>query len=135
MLMRHAIDIGWRDDDPTRDTRAVRIKSDGFHSWTEEEIRQFEAHHPIGSKARLALALLLYTGQRRSDVVLMGRQHIHDGKIHVTQVKTGRPLKIKMHSELQTIIAKTVSGQMTSGDRNRPPLHVGPLWRLVPQAV
>jgi integrase len=112
-LMRHAVDIGLRADDPTRDVRAIRVKSDGYHSWTEGEIKQFEAHHPIGSRARLALALLLYTGQRRSDVVRMGRQHIRDGKISVQQVKTGRPLKVPVHSELQRIIAETVVGQMT----------------------
>ena len=38
---------------------------DGFHAWTVEEVAQFEAQHPVGSKARLALALLLYTGVRR----------------------------------------------------------------------
>ena len=63
-------------DDPTRDIKQRSIKGDGFHTWTDDEIAQFEAHHPIGTKPRLALALLLYTAQRRSDVVRMGRQHI-----------------------------------------------------------
>jgi integrase len=112
-LMRHAIDIGLRADDATRDVRAIRVKSDGFHSWTEDEIAQFEAHHPIGSRARLAFALLLYTGQRRSDVVRMGRQHIREGMLHVRQLKTGTELAIEMHSDLLHIIAETVVGQMT----------------------
>jgi hypothetical protein len=73
-LMRHAIEIGLRTDDPTRDVRAIRLKSDGYHSWLDDEIAQFENRHPIGSRARLALALLLYTGQRRSDVIRMGAQ-------------------------------------------------------------
>ena len=75
-MMQHAVEIGMRDDDPTRDVKAIKRKSDGYHSWTDAEIAQFEARHPIGTKPRLALALLLYTGQRRSDVVTMGRQHI-----------------------------------------------------------
>ncbi|WP_343070138.1 site-specific integrase [Aminobacter carboxidus] len=49
---------------------------DGFHSWSIEEVRQYEAKHPIGTKARLALALLLFTMQRRSDVILFGKQHV-----------------------------------------------------------
>jgi site-specific recombinase XerD len=73
-MMKHAVGVGLRADDPTRDVRAIRVKSDGFLSWTDEEISQLEAWRPIGSRARLALALLLYTGQRRSDVVRMGRQ-------------------------------------------------------------
>jgi hypothetical protein len=50
--------------DPTQGIKLPRIKSDGIHTWTEAEITLFETHHPIGSKARLAFALLLYTGQR-----------------------------------------------------------------------
>ena len=60
-----------------------RVKTEGYHRWTESEIEQFEAQHMIGSRARLAFALLLYTGQRRSDVVRMGRQHIRDGALQV----------------------------------------------------
>src|SRR5215831_17229272 len=39
-LMKHAVEIGLRADDPTRDVRAIRVKSDGFHSWNEDEIAQ-----------------------------------------------------------------------------------------------
>ena len=78
-LMTHAIDIGIRGDDPTRDVKAIRIKSGGHHSWTDLEIAQFERCHAIGSRARLALALLLYTGQRRGDVIRMGAQQVRGG--------------------------------------------------------
>jgi integrase len=104
VLMKHAVDTGLRQDNPARDVSRVRSKSDGFHSWTEEEIEQFEATHPIGSRARLAFALLLYTGQRRSDVVKMGRQHIRDGWLHVKQAKTGKTLEIPVTPQLQQII-------------------------------
>src|SRR5215468_9382972 len=50
--------------DLTAGVKLRSIKSDGFHTWTEDEITQFEAYHPIGTKPRLALALLLYTAQR-----------------------------------------------------------------------
>jgi hypothetical protein len=75
-MMQHAVDIGVRADDPTRDVKAIRSKSDGFHSWDEADIAQFEQHYPVGTKPRLAEALLLFTGQRRGDVVGMGRQHV-----------------------------------------------------------
>jgi integrase len=93
--------------------RAVRIKSDGFHSWTDSEITQFEGWHPIGSRARLAFALLLYTGQRRSDVVRMGRQHIRDGALQVRQLKTGAELSIPVHPTLAAIIAETPTDHLT----------------------
>jgi integrase len=47
-----------------------------FHAWSEGEIAQFHARHPNGTRAGLALALLVYTAQRRSDVVRMGWQHV-----------------------------------------------------------
>jgi integrase len=114
-MMQHAVEIGLRADDPTRDVRAIRVKSDGFHSWTDAEIAQFEKHHPVGSRPRLALALLLFTGQRRSDVVSMGRQHIRDAVIdgkatqllHVKQQKTGTELDIPVLPPLAAIIAET----------------------------
>jgi integrase len=75
----------------------------GFRPWTEADIAQFVKHWPEGSRARLALALLLYTGQRRSDVVTMGRQHVRDGLLHVTQKKGGGKvmLALPLHPELK----------------------------------
>jgi integrase len=106
-LMRHAVEIGMRGDDPTRDVRKIpSAKGDGYHSWTEAEIARFEGHHPVASRARLAFALLLYTGQRRSDVVRMGRQHINDGAICVRQQKTGREVWVPVHEALAPIIAE-----------------------------
>jgi integrase len=113
-MMTHAVETGLRADDPTRDVKAIRVKSDGFHSWTDAEIAQFEAHHVVGSRPRLALALLLYTGQRRSDVVTMGKQHIdRNHAIHVRQIKTGAVLAIPVHSTLKAIMDATPSDHLT----------------------
>jgi len=60
---------------------------DGFHTWSEPEITCFEACHPIGTKARLAMALLLYTGVRRGDVVRLGPQLERDGCLVFTEEK------------------------------------------------
>jgi integrase len=112
-LMQHAVALGLLADDPTRDVRKIpTAKGEGYHSWTESEIAQFEQRHPVGSRARLAFALLLYTGQRRSDVVRMGHQHIKDGGICVRQQKTGREVWIPVHDALVPIIADA-SGNLT----------------------
>jgi integrase len=94
ILMRFATQEGWRKDDPTHGVRRIKTPTEGWHSWTEQEIALFEAYYPIGSRPRLALALLLYTGQRRGDVLRMGRQHLRDGYIDVRQQKTGERLRI-----------------------------------------
>ena len=75
---------------------------------------QFEKRHPIGTRPRLAFGLLLYTGQRRSDVVRMGRQHIDkNGAIRMRQLKTGAELAIPVHAELDAIIAETPGDHLT----------------------
>jgi integrase len=93
--------------------KAIRIKSTGHHSWTDAEIAQFERCHPVGSRARLALALLLYTGQRRSDVIRMGPQHVREGVLHVKQDKTGIELALPLHPDLAAVIAATPSRHLT----------------------
>src|SRR6516225_10133216 len=112
-LCQFAVKRRYLRTDPTANIKQRAIKGDGFHTVTEEEIAQFEAHYPIGSKARLALALLLYTGQRRSDVVRMGRQHIRDGVLTVKQQKTGITLAIPVHPHLQTVLDATPSEHLT----------------------
>ena len=95
---------------------------DGFHAWTLEEVEQFEKTHALGTKARLAFALLLFTGQRRGDVVVMGRQHVKDGWIKVRQEKTGKKIEIPILVELQRIIDATPTGDLTYlvTDYNKP---------------
>jgi integrase len=112
-LMQHAVETGLRAEDPTRDVKAIRIKTDGHHSWTDDEITKFESAHPVGTRARLAFALLLYTGQRRSDVIRMGRQHIRNGIIEVKQAKTGVELMIPIHRDLQAILNQTPADNLT----------------------
>ncbi|WP_369413586.1 tyrosine-type recombinase/integrase [Caldovatus aquaticus] len=68
---------------------------------------------PSGTRQRLALALLLYTGQRRSDVVRTGRQHLRGEALEVRQVKTGRRLTIPIHPALAAELAHMPAGQMT----------------------
>jgi integrase len=113
-LCQFAVKRRYLKADPTANIKQRSIKGDGFHTWTDDEIAQFEAHHPIGTKPRLALALLLYTAQRRSDVVRMGRQHIRNGCLHVKQQKTGAELPpIPILPRLQAVLDATPSEHLT----------------------
>lgn len=96
---------------PARDVKYLKSDGDGHHSWSIEEVEHFEKAHPIGTMARLALALLLYTGQRRSDIVRMGPGNVKNGWLTFTQFK-GRKRKpitlaIPVIPELRNIIDKT----------------------------
>jgi hypothetical protein len=63
--------------------RIKKFAKGEFHTWTEEEFAQYERKWPVGTTERLAYALLLYTGQRRSDVVVMSWNDVKDGTICV----------------------------------------------------
>ena len=102
---------------PARDLEKVSAPSDGYHSWTIEEVEQYEARHPIGSKARLALALIMYTGVRRSDVVRLGKQHVRNGWFHFKQHKNRNrhpiTIEIPILPELQAVVEASPIGDLT----------------------
>jgi integrase len=107
-LVHYAIAIKWLHHDPTLGATSYRSKE--FHTWTEKELAQFEARWPEGSRQRLAFALLLYTGQRGSDVYRMSYAHIDGDTIEVAQQKTGQEnsdekLIIPMHRNLRHELA------------------------------
>jgi len=113
-LMAFAIKNGDREDDPTRDIKRPKLSKSGWHNWTEEEIARFEARHPVGTKARLAFDLALYTGQRAADLIHMGRQHVRGNRISVVQQKTGTPLWIPLARRLlASIEAMPPSDELT----------------------
>jgi integrase len=112
-LMSFAVEGGKRSDNPTLGVKRPKIKTLGFRTWTEEDIGAFEAKYSVGTQPRLAMALMLYTGQRRSDIVHMSRQHVRNGAIEVRQRKTGTMLKIPIHPELQAITDATPKTQLT----------------------
>jgi integrase len=113
VLMAFAREIGMRTDDPTFGVKRPKIKTTGWRTWTEDDIAAYEGRHAIGTQARLAMALMLFTGQRRGDIVHMGRQHVRNGAIEVRQRKTGTVLTIPIHAELQTIIDAVPSNHLT----------------------
>jgi integrase len=111
---------------PTSDVEKLKVSGDGHHAWTEQEREQFKRHHPLGTKARLAFAILFHTGQRRSDVVLLGRQHVYSGRLSFTQTKNRRrkpiAVDIPITTELQQAIDATTIGDFTflTNERGKP---------------
>lgn len=107
-LFDFAVKIGMRSDNPVRQTDRIRLStsstSSGFHTWTEAEITQYRNRHPLGGKSRLAMELMLWTGQRRGDAIRMGPKDIVDERIRVTQSKTGKQLWLPLSPQLREAI-------------------------------
>ncbi len=101
-LLRYAMALGWTDRDPTAGVKAYRSKE--IHTWNEEEIAAFEKRWPEGSRERLAFALLLYTGQRGSDVHRMLWSDYVGDTIRVAQQKTKTKLTIPIHETLERLL-------------------------------
>lgn len=113
ILMRHALESGMRPDDPTLGIRKLRTGSSGYRTWTEAEIEQYYEKHATGSRARLALDMMLFNGQRRADVVRMGRQHVRDGVLTLRQSKTGTEVEIPLHPILVASLEALPNKNMT----------------------
>jgi len=117
-LYKFAVRYDLHDRNPATEIEYLSPKNpDGFHTWTLAEIEKFEQKHPVGSMARLALALALYTGQRRSDLVQFGKQHVCDGWLVFTQHKNRNRSPVRQEipivGDLQRIIDASPTGDLT----------------------
>lgn len=115
-LFKFAVRYDLHDTNPAVNVEYLAGNSEGFHSWSLEEIQRYEDTHPIGTMARLALALALFTGQRRADIVQLGKQHVRDGWLVFTQHKNRNRKPVRMEipiiPELQKIIDASATGDL-----------------------
>jgi len=110
-VMELAVRYGWIAANPVSRDRPYRVKEDSHRAWPEAQIERYQAYWPRGTQQRVAFDLLLYLGQRSGDTVAMARNHIDGGRIRVIQEKTGEPLEIRLHSELNaTLEAGPIGG-------------------------
>jgi integrase len=102
---------------PARDAERISYATQGFHTWSVDEVRAFETCHAVGTKPRLALALLLFLGVRRGDMVTLGRQHVRDGVIRFVPRKTRYRRAVTSEKPvlpaLAEIIAASPTGDLT----------------------
>jgi len=81
-----------------------KAKGDGFPAWTEDDVDRYEARWPLGTKERVWLGVLLYTGLRRGDAVRVGCQHIRDGVVTLRTEKTGIIVTVPLLPALDEIL-------------------------------
>lgn len=97
---------------PCDGVEMIKADSEGFHTWTAEEVERYREHHKVGTKARLALDLLLFTGLRRSDLFRAGKQHVKTGLLTLRTQKTGATVYLTIWPELQHSLDATPTGDM-----------------------
>jgi integrase len=98
-----------------RDVKVSAPKTDGFYTWTDDDVVKFEAHFPIGTKGRLALGLMLYTGLRRSDAVRIGPQNVRNSMIEITPQKTKKHAPDITYKPVLPDLAEIIAGTSAIG--------------------
>ncbi len=94
--------------------KVSKPKTEGHHTWTDDECAKFEKKWKIGTRERLAFDIMLYAGFRRSDASRFGKQHIRGGLIHMpTEKGPGKVTVILPLLPPQAVsIAATKTGDM-----------------------
>jgi len=111
-LFEWAVDAGYARDNPVRGVKRPKAKTQGHTPWTEDDVIAFYKKHPAGSQARLAMEMILFTGLRRSDVYLLGPQHIADDVIEFRATKNDEELFIALHPVLKASLSQVRTGHM-----------------------
>lgn len=108
-----AVDAGYLSSNPAKGIERPSPATDGHHTWTVAEVRRYQAKWPVGTRERLAMDLLLYTGLRRGDLVQLGRQHVRNGIIRYRATKNGVEIVLPMLPVLQLTIDAGPTGDLT----------------------
>lgn len=114
-LFAYARKVGLTATNPVEDAEKIgKARLAGYYTWTEADIARYQQRHPFGTKARLALEIILWTGQRRGDARLFGPKHIVRGKINYKAEKTGADLWLPIARDLKRAIDAMPSVGITS---------------------
>jgi integrase len=122
-LLRWAVKAGIANVDPTAGVANPRAeKTAGFHVWSEDDVAVYEARWSIGTRQRVWLDVLLYTGLRRGDAVKLGRQHVRDGVATLKTEKTDTEVTLPILPVLSETLASGPCGDLAyiAGESGRP---------------
>jgi integrase len=118
VMFNWAVDKKHAQQNPAIGVKKINTESDGWHTWTPAEVDAYRANHKIGTKARLALELMLNVGARISDAAKIGRQHESEGWLKFVawknrNKKSRKTIECPITSDLAAAIAATPSGGLT----------------------
>jgi len=113
-LFKWAVDMGMVPEDPTIGVRVPKPQkgSAGFPAWTDVDVAKYHERWPLGTRERVWMDVLLYTGLRRGDASMLGRQHIKDGVATMKTEKTATEVTIPIHPALRATLDVGPTGDM-----------------------
>ena len=92
--------LGYRGPNPAALADAHKTKKGGYRTWTDEEIEIYRAAHASGTKARLAIEILLCTGASRVDAINFTRANIAGARVRYCRAKTEQQVDLPILPEL-----------------------------------
>lgn len=122
-LFRWAVKAKLLTSDPTMGVdNPPRPKTEGFQVWSDEDIAAYEACWPIGTRQRVWLDVLVYTGLRRGDAVRLGRQHVRNGVGTIKTEKTDTVVTLPILPVLSKTLEAGPCGDLTfiAGENGHP---------------
>jgi len=120
VLFEHAIDKGWRDDNPAKGVQTIYRPSGTRKAWPDDLVQA--ARETATGDTLLLFELLVGTGQRIGDVLRMRWSDIAGDAIHVGQGKTGAELWVPFTDRLRETLREAPRRGETilTGKRGRP---------------
>jgi len=103
-IFAYAIAIELIEDDPSAGIKVKLPPSDGYHTWTDDEIVHYRSHWPLGTEPRLVMEFALETASRRCEIVHLGRQHVKAGRILIKRAKGCNGVDIPLSPELKAAL-------------------------------
>jgi integrase len=111
-LFRWAVKAKMTRTDPTKDVEDPKVKIKGFPIWSEDAIAAYEARWPIGTRQRVWLDVLMYTGLRWGDAVRLGKQHVRNGVATLKTEKTDTEVTLPILPVLAETLAAGPCGDL-----------------------
>jgi integrase len=97
--------LGYAGPNPAKNAERMGGRTDGFHTWTDDEIARFLGRFGPGTRARLVLLLALDCGMSRQDIVRAGWPNVHGDRIVYRRGKTGGEASIRITPRLMAELA------------------------------
>jgi integrase len=107
VLMEHAINIGWRTDNPAKGVDLIKSDRPKREAWPAVKVKAAREAAPLGGVTRTIFELCIGTGQRIGDVLRMRWNDLENGGVWVTQAKTKTRMWIPFTAHLRVALEAT----------------------------
>lgn len=112
-LFAWALEAEFITENPAAGVQEIAVKTKGHEPWTVEDVRAYEAQWPLGTRERVWLHVLAYTGLRLGDACAVGWQHANaENWVVLRAEKTGERLEFPILPPLLETLKAGPTGDM-----------------------